>query len=371
MDEFSKVSQPGMVYLALSAMLRGMQPGAQMPSYKELRKCLGVPQRSIDLAYERYEAEGVLTRQWGRGTFVIDPFAGGTFIFLTDALYLTQQTGMYSLLEFIAIDELLQQHYPSSELELIVLHSNEGSGDSRDNDILRRIRGLNQHMRLLGAFAGFCIGSQEVRATFRELKIPLVDLNNVSTPYSVLATRMDAELELGLSHLVDEGWKDIAIVCNSEGSRKEVEAYIQSHGLMARTAAPTLRLYAIEEGFSRHWEEFGIRFIKDFLKYKPLPEAFLILDDVICKGVLYGALEEGMQLAERCAMVSVSNEGIPIRASRPLTCIEYSAKAVGQEALSIMQQCFTGAETIERNTLRPRLVVGKSSCRADYPQVRV
>ena len=51
MVSLGKMSRPGEVYLALSELVRGMQPGAKMPSYKDLRQRWKVPQRSLDIAY--------------------------------------------------------------------------------------------------------------------------------------------------------------------------------------------------------------------------------------------------------------------------------------------------------------------------------
>jgi len=52
---------------------KGLAPGQQLPSVRELARDLAVNQNTILRVYERLTAEGYLERRHGSGTFVADP----------------------------------------------------------------------------------------------------------------------------------------------------------------------------------------------------------------------------------------------------------------------------------------------------------
>lgn len=115
-------------------------------------------------------------------------------------------------------------------------------------------------------------------------------------------------------------------------------------------------------------EDVGARFVKRLLKRQHLP-ALMISDDYMTRGMIIGALEEGVKLAEVCPLVTVSNEGVPIRASRELTRVEYPHRALAYEQLYSLSEILRGHSEFRPRPVPPVLIVGRSSRRADYPNI--
>ena len=79
--------------------------------------------------------------------------------------------------------------------------------------------------------------------------------------------------------------------------------------------------------------------------------------------------EEGVKLAEICPVVTHANEGVPIRASRELTRVEYPHRAVARERLRTIAELVQGNTDYRPAHVTPALIVGRSSRREDYPHV--
>jgi DNA-binding LacI/PurR family transcriptional regulator len=351
-----------MAYLAISSILRGKKAGDRMPSYQELKAQLSVPYRSIDLAYQRLEYEGVLERRWGRGTYVLDPFAGGTFVYITHDDFFITETGAYSRLEYLALNDLVRLRYPKCNIELMLTQARHPEGQTqRKLDVCTRIRALQHQMRFLGVISGYTFWGNDIADEFARLNLPLVDLGNPRAAASVFKSSATDSARIGLQHLIEEGWRDIAIV--SAVSEVSVDEIADGH---RAASGATIAMQRMTVPDFRTMEDVGAAHVKELLRHNTLPRAFLITDDLLCMGMLYGALEEGVKLADRCAIVTVSNEGIPIRASRAITRLEFSPAVYAAEVMRLMELLFDGQVGIKSAVISPTLKIGQSSRKADY-----
>jgi DNA-binding LacI/PurR family transcriptional regulator len=364
-----KLLRPGEVYLALSQIVRGLRPGEKMPSYKTLMQQLEVPQRSLDIAYERLEAEGVLERRWGDGTYVLDPCAEGMFLFLIRSVAVTGDLGASVRQMYLAFDRLVRERYPSSTLELLVMRAGDTPDSWPEDDLHRFIRALHGQVRLLGIFAGFTI-SDQMQAFCDEHCLPIVSLSGRRIlPHSVQFSATQAVIEFGLRHLLDEGWREIAIISPQHShtvdflcAMDSIPHILSEYGL----DHTSVTCHAASDVQRSHAAGDGAAFIQEMLEQERLPQALVITDDVLCKQMIFGALEVGVKLAEHYALVTLSNAGIPIVASRPLTCVEVNGRAVAEEAMSVMEQLFRNESPLQRQPIMPSLIIGRSSRREYY-----
>jgi hypothetical protein len=365
-----KMSRPEELYRALSALVLDMPPGAKMPSYKDLSQRWKVIQRSIDMAYAQLEEQGVLTRRWGTGTFVEDPLAGGTFVYITGSHLLRSEEGASTRLWFIALEALIRERCPRATIEMLVTLDDPATANKgRGSELSKRIPLLCRQTRLLGAFTAYWLADSAL-ATIRDLGLPVVGITHGTTPNNVwLASPVDICMA-GLRHLIDEGWTDIAVIGRWAAKSVLPESLERLASTTPSLKSLRLRTYAPpEDPDDLDWRRFEARWMgvsQQLLNDPSPPDALLVLDDVICRSVLLGAQLAGVNLPERFAMVTASNEDLPIYASRELTRIEFSAKAIAAEALRIMMALLQGHENQGQKTLMPTLIAGASSRKVNY-----
>ncbi|MDD5705899.1 MAG: substrate-binding domain-containing protein [Kiritimatiellae bacterium] len=359
------LSRPGEVYLAASDLARSLKPGDRMPPYKELRRRWKVPQRSIDIAYDRLQAQGVLTRRWGRGIFVEAPLAGGTFAFIASSSSMRGEEGAYNRSWFIALEALLQERHPEVTLEMVVTpddRSPAAVNNGRDAALRMRLPILRQQTRLLGAFGSYAV-RRESLAFCRELNIPYVSMCPLPGAPSVKTASLEETCAMGLEHLLNEGWRDIGVIGGQD--RSSLPAAIKRLPRHLQARAARVRNYGdsgtFDYGDWRRFEKCWMDLAGQLLADRHPPEALILLDDVICRSMLLGAQLAGVNLPERFAMVTASNEDLPIYASRELTRMENSGRAIAAEGLRIMMALLDGKERVAPRPVMPTLIMGASS----------
>ena len=366
MHALNRATRPAEIYARMSDILRGMEVGARMPPYRELKARLDAPQRSIDLVYERLEEEGAVRRRQGDATYVLDPWAGGSFVCLLSSGYLMGDAGTYARLFYLALERLVHANHPKTST--LILMTTEGNfvNEEREKQVRERLPMLQHQTRLLGAFSTYELRMPATQAVCRKLNLPCVSFWPPEAPGSILFPTSSDLIETGLRHLAEEGWRDIQVM----GMSVQPAAVRELAARLFPNAAgrPKVECHVIPQDLAS-WqanEDAWIAFIRARIRANSLPEALLFADDTVCRMALLGASMEGVSLAERCAIVTQSSKDLPVRATRDLTRLEFDFDLIAAEALRMMESLLRGAVRPHRNPIPVALHVGRSSRRGDY-----
>jgi len=366
MHSLNRATRPAEIYARMSDILRGMEVGARMPPYRELKARLDAPQRSLDLVYERLEEEGAVRRRQGDATYVLDPWAGGSFVCLLSSGYLMGDAGTYARLFYLALERLVHANHPKTST--LILMTTEGNfvNEEREKQVRERLPMLQHQTRLLGAFSTYELQQPATQAMFRKLNLPCVSFWPPEAPSTVLFMNSTEVIAAGLRHLAEQGWRDILVMGMS---LKPAEVRELAARLFPNASdRPKIECHVIPQDLAS-WqanEDAWIAFIRARIRANSLPDALLFADDTVCRMALLGASIEGVALAERCAIVTQSSKDLPVRATRDLTRLELDFDQIATEAVRIMEALFRGAVYPHRNPVPPALHIGQSSRRGDY-----
>jgi DNA-binding LacI/PurR family transcriptional regulator len=341
MDDKMKVTQttkPGEAYIRLSNIIKKLQAGEKIPPYSQLLKELAITQRSLDMAYERLKAEGVLEVRKHRGVFVKRPYAGGTFLFVAaEDVFLAHNKGEYIRLYFSELRKAISQKFPGSRLEILLTESPDIEDFEREPQLQKRIEAMSKQSRILGVFISYSI-LKETKAFFDKKKIPFIDING-----SILITS-DAlyNIKTMVESLQSEGFKKIIVTGNhyitkhvsafNADGNKRLADYLNDNPDVKYLTVP------IDADRGLNIAQYGIDLISEIIDNQELPEAFVVLDDYFCQGLIMGAYMKSIWLEEQCRILTVANQGITIFSRHPkkITLLNYNWNMIANAASDLM-----------------------------------
>lgn len=366
MNKLVKLTRPAEVYARLSRLVMRLEAGAQMPSYNKLRQELRVPQRSLDMAYEELRQIGAIEARSRDGVYVCNPYADASVLFIVSAGSLRPESGSGVRQQYIVTRQHLQEYFPGASLEMLVTDRTEPV--EREQYIRHRVDLLNRHLRVIGLISTYHVRERASLSFFRRLGVPLLDRDNDLNPHTAKVGWLDESMRLGIEHLRGEGWKDVAVatVLFYDSGVDIADAVAQRRSELAK-AYPGVAFHPVPVPHEGDCVQAGADMVKSWLAAGGLPQALVVTDDYLCRGLLAGAQTAGVDLAARCALVVAENEGVPVRASRELTRIELPQNAVAVEQLRFMKRILKGERNVRGPEVAPRLVVGQTSHRSDYP----
>ncbi len=357
-----QVSRPHAIYNQLSRMIFAMDPGTRMPSYQTLIKQLGCTQRSLDITYEELSQVGAIRSAPRSGVFVRNPYAGATLLFGMPASALDEEGGCGARRQYLTTRNVLPRNFPGASLELLILDSNVPS--ERDHKIQAQLRRLMHGFRSIGLITSYHIEAPSTHRVLARLGLPLIDSDNPRTPHTVKTPGREGFWRLAINHLQAEGWKRIAVV--KAVGETHPDGRLSPQEMRLRAEFPGVEHLRVPVLFGGDYEKAAAVFIQDLISSNHLPQAFVISDDYLCRGCLRGALERGVDLLSRCAMVAFVNEGSPISTTRQLTVVEYPHTVIAEQQMLVLRHLLRQKPISEMSPVTFRLIVGATSLRRDY-----
>jgi len=91
-----------------------------------------------------------------------------------------------------------------------------------------------------------------------------------------------------------------------------------------------------------------------------MPEAFLVLDDVIASGVIFALQEKNIRIPEQIAILTLSVKGVELLSPVPLTRMEYNPDELAQKSFDQLFDKLNGRKLSHPQKYYPTLIVGKS-----------
>lgn len=342
-------------------MVSRLQPGGRLPSYQKMKELLGVNQHALDVVYDELARDGVIERRDRSGIYVTSPFQEACFIYVASADEMLSETeGAPKRQNLRELNRLAGEFFPGSLIQVLLLPPGR---DCPDDTILSHIDVLRRNQRILGIFASGLTVSLALQTALTEWELPCVGANSAANPLSVMIRQSDAWWAAPLQHLREEGQEHVVLIRWTGGREAHSEAPGTTPGF------ESIERVALSGTGTRHPEDEGALYIQKLLAEKTLPDAFLIEDDYVCRGMLRGALNKGIHLEDHCALITLINEGAPIPATRELTRLELRWSEIAKVQVRLMAGAVRGdPPPHDPITIRPVFVIGKTSRRIDYPR---
>ncbi|MCW3093380.1 MAG: LacI family transcriptional regulator [Ferruginibacter sp.] len=195
-------------------------------------------------------------------------------------------------------------------------------------------------------------------------KIPLVLFDRVVNHISCPSVRLDniAGGVLATQHLVDQGYKRIAILAGPENlniSNKRMEGYLQT--LKLNGLRPDKRMI-IHCDFN---QQYAYEATKELLAMKQPPDAIFTISDRMAIGAMLAIKEKGLQMPDDIGLVGFNNEPVTSLVSPSISSVEMYAFEMGKATAKLFIEMLNSDDTMAHQeiVIKPKLFIRESSKR--------
>jgi GntR family transcriptional regulator, arabinose operon transcriptional repressor len=346
------------------AILNGeLKAHSRIGSEPELARTLNISRTTIRQAWEDAEAEGLLYRVHGKGTYVADPVK-------------TQ--------EIHRVGFLIPNFWTSFDSQLLNgaeaylrEHGYRLMFSATDRTVAEENRLMREMLKegVVGFLLWPAIGERETRFLEQVNDVPTVFIDRPipGLNYPCIAAEHYQGAVYAVQHLIDQGHVEIAFLSHptlglwSIAERlRGYEDTMRAAGLRPRPPilvgsgseiSTQLALHSYEVGQGREISELGL-----ILRQPNRPSAIFASNDLMALQVLRAARLAGLRVPDDFSLVGFDDMEIVSHAEPPLTTVAQDPQRVGAEAAKVLLEIVNGHWPAEQTILLPtRLVVREST----------
>lgn len=329
-------------------------PDKRLPSERDLLKTLDVSRATLRDSLATLEAEGLVTRRHGSGTYVAPREVHATQVALvcrTGALVSPYNYFLRRILD-VSYQEIKTKQYQP------VIAAGEGRSIE---EFVSSVHFFEKHAR--EKIAGvFCLSTMGEFGTYLEKEgIPYVTLmTSLYSKHSILldfnrlaSVAFDELSRIGFANdfaVVMEDWPhDGHLQFLPELERQLAERTSQV------VRVPFLSLYP-EEIFKHAYDMF-----KRLCLGPNRPKAVFFMDDMLCEAGLLALMELGIQVPRDMVIITQSNVGRRFQFPVSITSVDFDPRDVAKQGWQLLKKVIDHRETPETSILiEPRLKKGQS-----------
>ena len=330
--------------------------GSPLPPVGEIRKALGVSQLSVQRAFDVLETRGRISRQPRKGIFICDHTQSGEFAIVVRPQLLGPLASPYYALSCNSLVEMTHDRRPKiearmrfgkpapSELEYAATLS------ITQPQVMAKLRGVFSFHPL------FDVGQK-----LQEHGIPVILLGGSHQPQHgehVVSFDFADAFRQYVKMLITGGCRSVGIIGIAIGrSTKQYIRTLNDMGLETRDewllACKTGKDMSIKGGYRQ--------FMRLWLQPNR-PDGLIVLDDIMCRGVLQGCLQLGIDLPGDLQLVSHANKGVEFPYHKSVSRLEFDSTLQARHAVELVIQILEGRDPAPESTLVPgRIVVGQTT----------
>lgn len=334
-------------------------PGDMLASERELAKQYNVSPMTMRKTLEVLVKEGVLQRYHRWGTVVADPLTTGEFaIVIRPQLLGFDASPAFTMIKTALIDNL-HEHNQDWRVRLHTGRTvDEGADfpatlDLLHPDVLPGLRGVFSFHPLY-----------ELEPKLKEAKVPLVmlGLGNPDEGYAV-GYDLTEGLAMSARHVREVGCKTLGFIWNAHD--RPLKQYEQRDKHMLQISEQ-VGLEIRPEWIVRHngdiKEQSGYDMFMRLWKQDTHPEALVVPDDIMCRGVLRAILHLGIDLPDDLRLVTMCNRGHNLPYHKSVTRYEFDPQEQARVAVQLMLTLARGDEPpTQRIMLSPHWIQGDTT----------
>lgn len=331
-----------------------LRPGDMLPSENDLVKRYAVHRGTIRQSLDILAREGLIHRHHGRGSVVADRLATGDCAIVVRPQLLDPLVSPFYNLASTAIMRRVGARHPLWNMRMHVGKETPtgeefpGTLDLLDPNVLGTLRGVFSFHALW-----------ELEPKLWAANVPVVVLGTFGT--YVVTFSMESFFAESVAHLRAVGCRSVGAIWNCE------PATLKGHphaALIAKVLKPSLK-------YRPEWVQPYMGGCTELAGYESLmrlwssgsrPDSILVLDDVVCRGVLRAALQLGIDIPRQLRLITWANRGVELPYHKPVTRVEFDPAELAREAVEMMEVLQSGKEPPQRIiTLSGKLAKGEST----------
>jgi DNA-binding LacI/PurR family transcriptional regulator len=344
---------------ALTAAAKELGQGARFPTVRAICREYGVSLVTVDRVLCEMQAEGLVSRQQGRGVFVASVpalqriglvFGSNVFDGATSPIYsiLLEQCRLHARNGSKAFRYYIDQPEATADGRTMPVHR-----DLEEDVRLGRLQGL--------LFTNLGLPAQQQWR--RSLGVPAVSfLPTIRAPRTVGIDYV-ALVKAGVRELAAQGCRRIALLtvfgfaraAGFDGHRVAFRNALCAAGLPLREAwmwdAPVPPGDDVSEKTARRWEEDGRLAVQDLFGMRrsnaPRPDGLVIVDDMMARGALSTLASMGVRVGQDVHVATHASRGSHVLHdfAPAITQLEIDPTRIVEAMFAMLEDLMSGAET--------------------------
>ncbi len=312
------------------------ETGDALPSQQSLMTEYGVSLSTVRQSIKELAVKGMVCAEHGRGLFVTDRTNAGEFAIVIRSKRLAEGVSAYHRLVCAILAEVLYDRYPGKQARL-----HTGGLTQRNGSFADTLDLLESHVltHLSGVFALEKIGTLDEQLLGHG--VPVVSLGgNYSTRYCV---DFDNEIlfKRGFEYLRKIGCRSIGVIGFRNAFTIGVDVMSSEQEQIKMLERGTNDRRIGDNGLDSV-EDIGYQIMMRLIEQAERPDAIVVTDDEVCKGVLRAILQRGISLPNEIKLISHANRGVKLPYHLPVTRFEFDAKNAVQNAVEMMDKLLCG-----------------------------
>jgi len=338
---------------------QNLKPGDKLPSVRKILSHLQISQSTLDKALLHLDQEGFIERHRGRGIFVSDRLSVGEIAVVLKSPLIQSDSSPWYRMAFSGLANAI--HKQGSGNWQVKMHSGVGSLTDMGEDFAKSLDLLEPDVlrRLRGVFTFHPL--HHLHSELEKASVPVVKMGSGDGPYMVGFDGDDGIISQAVEHLHSTGCRSVGMLwckpLHSQAKESDVviAQHASAHGLICRQEW-ILSPRAIAT------EQLGYELFMQLWHQPVRPEGLVMLDDVMCRGVLRAVLQLGLKLPEDLQLVTRVNKNADLPYHKPVTSIEFDVEKQVQLAAEMMVNLISGNAPSEGRIFLPgKLVIGSTT----------
>lgn len=331
----------------LARIQRGeWREGQQIPPLAELEKLYPQSRMTLYKALQHLTDSGHLTMARGRGTFVRAANPRQRIAILTGAQVFGQGVATFAMQAFLQAHRLFAKQGMDAQLYT----EDPLSPTSIPTGLLEELekRKLSGLMTVMASFPWRFMGT----AQWRACAIPHVHLGPGTTPHSLDVDR-GAFLDIALRAAAARGRRRVALLERAEHFIEHAEQLRRRCADLGLSLCPPPREMP-DHGLT--YEAYGYELLRTLWAQTPAaarPDALIVPDDVIAKGVSQAALSLSIAVPRDVTLIAMTNSGCRFFFPMPVVEVEVDVESMVAEGIGMLTDLIHGVAVPNGNRWVP------------------
>ncbi|OHB61480.1 MAG: hypothetical protein A2Y12_06815 [Planctomycetes bacterium GWF2_42_9] len=342
--------------------IKDIEPGEMLAPERDLAEHYSVSYMTMRKAIDVLAKEGFIKRYQGRGTIVNNRLSVGEIAVVVRPKLLDIHSSPYYQL---ASNLLIENIHATNKSWQVKLHL--GKATMRGEEFPETLDLLAPEVlhNLRGVFTFNPLYDLSKKLEQSNVLVISMSLGDKFGKYQVGFNQADV-FNLGLAHFAERGCKSIGLIGHKNYLGIDGIAYDSKVHFLEQVHTNKLETRAewilCQEG--DRFENNGYEMFMRLWNRPQHPDAILITDDVLCRGVLRAILQLGIKLPDDLCLTTYANKGVEIAYHRDLTRVEYDVPRQAAVACEMMFSLIEGKPITSQDSiivLPGKLVVGQTT----------
>ena len=330
--------------------------GSRIPAVESLVSQYPYSHMTVFKALKHLETRGVLEMRRGSGVYVAKTGRQFTVAMLFyDTILRAQKTPFNSL-----IMEAGKRYCEKRSANFEIYITDNKKDELTCRDFIASLKNRN-----IDGFMALGIEPQLKTLTasqfWKDFSVPYVNITEDNDFPCSVTMDFDREVEIAFKYISSKGIRKVDILGAALSKNTQYEKTASKYGLSI-LIHPFSAESAIADYQEERYELFGFLMGKRILSREKLPEAILVLDDIMAKGVAMELSKRGVRIPEDLLFVTHSNKGSGVFYPVPAVKVEFDPDRIVDAAGEMLFRSMTkGTPAVGNMRISPEICTSETS----------